>query len=270
MIRDAMTLYKALEPSEVLETEDIRGENQARLVSLNDEIFEKVNDFDEEKEAKKSETIQDIYTHIIPGLVMLLRSAMRCRSHQYSQESDIDALQEIVKLQDLIINLCEKARKWNAKPNTERPITGSTSQKILPYTKDMRKAFGNELERRERFQRQRSYDEAFAESHRRRQERLDSQKQLNARKRAEQRIRILDSLAQHPSPWRRKYDANQPIRNASQAMQNEAPMAPMAPMSNDDQFQQSGPSMPSDQWTDAENLELITQLTRRDLRYFPG
>ncbi|KAL8823355.1 MAG: hypothetical protein Q9191_005934 [Dirinaria sp. TL-2023a] len=259
-IKEASTLYSQLGSSEVLEAENIRGEEEARLITLSDEIYETVDGLSESSSgSKKSQMIQDIYAYAIPNMVFFLRAALKCRNTQYSQGSDLAALREVIKIQDMILDLCQKARQWKAKPLTDRPITGSTSQKIGPYMRDLRKTFGEELERRERAVRQQSYDEAFAESHRRRDQLRERQKALNARKSAEQRIKQMEELRNRPSPW----------RSHTQPMQNEAPMAQMMPPPAPDS-QVQGLGNEAAQWTTAENLELITQLTRREIRYLPA
>ena len=262
-IQGAITLYKQLGSSEALEPEDIQSEEETLTTAI-DEIYEAVDalsEFNAGTTAKKqSQTIQDIYAYAIPSLVFLLRAALTCRNHQFSQDDDIVALGEIIKIQDMIRELCLKARQWKAKPITDRPIMGSTSQKIGPYMRDLRKAFGDELERRERAIRQQSYNEAFAESHKRREERLSLAKQVNERNRAKQRVKIMEQYTR--TPWQSRVTVPQP-------MQNEAPMAQMMPPAPNTQIQGGGSVTGPVEWTEAENMELITQLTHRDIRYLP-
>ena len=260
-IKEAIALYKSLRSPELLEPEDIKREKERRLIAMIEQIYETVDGVSESGSgANKSQMIQDIYAYAIPSMVFLLEAAMKCRNDQYSQSSDVPALQEVIKIQDMILDLCQKARQWKAKPITDRPITGSTSQKIGPYMRDLRKAFGNELERRERSAQQQSYDQKLAESHRRQTQLRERQKALNARKAAEQRTRHMEELRRKPPPWRSHATIPSPY-------QNEAPMAQMMPPAPNSQIDLASEPAP---WTPAENVELIMLLTRREIRYLPG
>ena len=254
-IKDTVTLYKQLDSLLKSGSSDEDVQNiEERLSVANQEILEDIENISEANAgSKKGEMIQDIYAHAIPTMVFGLKAAMECRKDQYSREDDITNLQEIIRNQDLLLHLCHEARQWKAKPLTDRPITNSTSQKIGPYLRDVRKAFQQELESRERAMRQQSNDDAIAQSHERRRERLERQKQLNARKRAEQRIKIMRNLEQNPTPYRSRTQPSQAFPGLSTFPRH-----------------QRSPSMTADQWTAEQNLELVSQLMRQDIRYLPG
>ena len=98
---------------------------------------------------KRCEVIQDIYAHGIPELVFLLNEIFLC----YFSTSSIrdSALRKIQWAVDrLVLNLCRKAVRWIAKPNTKRPIIRFTRQAIFPNMQHVRKIIANELRERER------------------------------------------------------------------------------------------------------------------------
>jgi len=254
-IKDATSLYRQLE-SQVesgMSDDDIQN-SEERLANANQEIFEEVEGLSEEDAGNEnSEVIQDIYAHAMPNMVYWLKAALSCRSDQYSQEEDVTSLQEVIRLQDLILHLCLTARQWKAKPLTDRPITNSTAQKINPYLRDIRKAFQQELEGRERAVRQQSNDNALARSHAQRRERLERQKMLNGLKKAEQRNKIISNLRQKPSPYRTGFLPSQHF-----------PVVPSQP------YYPRTASIPSSQWTEEQDKELVYQLMRANTKYLPG
>ena len=94
---------------------------------------------------KKSQMIRDIYARAIPALVFLLESAFSFYALHPKGLRRYEALQDIVRLQDMIISLSMKAKIWKAKPNTDKPIIKQTKGTILPYTREMKKVFEMEL-----------------------------------------------------------------------------------------------------------------------------
>ena len=260
LIKEATALYNRLEPSEMpnISVEDIHS-TEERLTITNGQIFEEVQELSEEKAGdKKSEIIQDIYAHAIPNLVFWLRAGMKCRTEQYRRVDDIGNLKEIVRNQDLILELCEKARRWKAKPLTDRPITNTTSNSIKPYLRDIRKTFNMELEKRERLVRHQSNELALAESHERRLELQKRQKQFNDHKKAAQRQKILQNLREKPSPYRRRDNPSQsyPIMSSFSYPQSSYP--------------QTRQTATTEEWTDEQNHELVAQLMRPDIGHLPG
>ena len=94
---------------------------------------------------KKSQMIRDIYARAIPGLVLLLESAISFHALHPKGLRRYEALQDVVRLQDVIICLSIKAKMWRARPNTDKPIIKPTKGTILPYTRGMKKVFETEL-----------------------------------------------------------------------------------------------------------------------------
>ncbi|KAL8736726.1 MAG: hypothetical protein Q9166_000092 [cf. Caloplaca sp. 2 TL-2023] len=96
-------------------------------------------------QGEESETIQDIYAHAVPSLVLLLRKALKARSRQLSDRKNTTALEEIIHLQDVLITLCQKAQGWKAKPITDRPII-RPNDTINAHVGRMRSAFSKVLD----------------------------------------------------------------------------------------------------------------------------
>lgn len=94
---------------------------------------------------KKSQMIRDIYARAVPALVLLLESAISFHALHPKGLRRYEALQDIVRLQEVIICLSLKAKTWRARPNTDKPIIKPTKGTILPYTRGMKKVFETEL-----------------------------------------------------------------------------------------------------------------------------
>ncbi|MCJ1412126.1 hypothetical protein MMC19_006218 [Ptychographa xylographoides] len=95
---------------------------------------------------KNPELITDIYAHAIPSLVFLVEHALKVRSPRYSATDDTQSLQEVIRVQQLVIALGTAVRAWKAtKPNIEIPIIRPTSRVILPRMRALCRAFRTEL-----------------------------------------------------------------------------------------------------------------------------
>lgn len=257
LIKDAISIYEQVHSRlESGITDDDLQYSEERLAAINQQVFEIAEDFSEESAgAKRGEMAQDIYAHAIPNMVYWLRAALRSRTEFYQHEDDITYLQEVIRMQDLLVITCEKVKQWKVKVPTDRPITNSTLQLIAPYLRDLRKAFQEQLEHRERLLRNQSNEDALAQSHQRRKERLERQKQLNQRKRADQRTKIMNSLRNNPTPYRKRPNAPNP----SQAYPGVATFN-----------YQPSPSMIIDSWSTEQDTELINQLLRDNIKYLQG
>ena len=99
---------------------------------------------------KKSQMVRDIYARAIPALVFLLESAFSFHALHPKGLRRYEALQDIVRVQEVIICLSMKAKMWKARPNTDKPIIKPTKGKILPYTREMKKVFEIELKEQKR------------------------------------------------------------------------------------------------------------------------
>ena len=119
------------------------------LITIEDRI--KHDNISEAKAfSKKSQMIRDIYACAIPALVFLLESALSFHALHPKGLRRYEALQDIVRLQEMIIALSMKAKIWKAKPHTDKPIIKPTTGTILPYTREMRKVLEMELKEQKR------------------------------------------------------------------------------------------------------------------------
>ena len=134
------------------------------------EVERQVELIDEDQAGnKKCEMVQDIYAHAIPELVFMLDKALYAREADCSLSDHVKGLKEIIRLQDVVIQLCEKARDWTVDPIMDRPIKKSTTQKIFPCLRSMRQTLQKELDDRQKNILRRK-DEAAAELERERME----------------------------------------------------------------------------------------------------
>ena len=134
------------------------------------ELAHQVELIDEDRAGTKAcAMIQDIYAHAIPELIFMLDHALDVREADCSLSDNVKGLKEIIRLQDIVIHLCEKARDWTKDPTTDRPIKKSTTQKIFPYLRSMQQTLREELSNRRR-EILRKKDEAAAEAERSRVE----------------------------------------------------------------------------------------------------
>ena len=99
---------------------------------------------------KKSQMVRDIYARAIPALVFLLESAFSFHALHPKGLRRYEALQDIVRVQEVIICLSMKAKMWKARPNIDKPIIKPTNGTILPYTREMKKVFEIELKEQKR------------------------------------------------------------------------------------------------------------------------
>ena len=152
-VREARRSYKQLWPSRAGDHDSRDGINAQLSKSLN-AIEDRIGRLSAETAATEaSEVIRDIYARAIPAMVFLLQSALESRIYHSIEPCDLETLnsiviglEEIIRLQEMAILLCETARKWEAKPVlTSQPIVKPTSQKILPNLRHMRDAFSKQL-----------------------------------------------------------------------------------------------------------------------------
>ncbi|KAI4118892.1 MAG: hypothetical protein LQ345_001127 [Seirophora villosa] len=99
---------------------DEPAERQQKIVKGIAKSINKLSEID--SKGNKSDLIHDIYVHAIPQLVELLDKALEARSVQLSRKRNISALEEIIRIQDTLASLCEKALQWRAKLSTIGPL----------------------------------------------------------------------------------------------------------------------------------------------------
>lgn len=263
-IRNMITLVKKVKGiyrdlQQYQETDHDGGDDlHEQLIEGLDNIGREIKRVSEKKAGnQKAEIIQDIYAHAIPHLVKLLEVALQCRTKDYSKSHDTDALQEIIALQDDILELCHKARKWEAKPLTTRPIIRPTSHKILPYLRDVRTAFQTELEERE--------------EGRNREVELKKQKKATLKRRKEydeeKRRREEESQRRREEIWREiveQLDQNEGT-SADRGRSNQ--LSEDSSILGTPRFRQS---FTFNHWTQEQDLELLRRLQWKALRRLPG
>ena len=252
LISEVKTTYESLLPYQGLDHDGMDGLQRQLIEGLQD-ITDSIAEISETAtQPKRQETIQDIYAHAIPDLVNLLRVALLCRTCDYSQEHDVDALREIIGLQRSILDLCEKATRWKRKPLTERPIISSTKNNIFPYLRRVNKAFETKLDDRVRLRALKEQDEFLRKLRKKRHEQDLQQKEKQKREREESRKRITEDLAsQRPLVDRSRNTqyGNNSIRSS---------------------VEHSRRHFSPDLWTAVEAHELLVQLQRKGYRNLPG
>ena len=157
-VREARVLYEQLLPYKGIDHDSVDGLND-QLEERLDAIEDQIRKLSEKSAAtKSSQMIRDIDARAIPAMVYILHSALTSRVYNSDEPCDLKtlngiviSLKEILRLQDMTILLCEKARLWNAKPvPTSQPIIKPTTQKMYPKLKVMRKAFAKKLSEQKR------------------------------------------------------------------------------------------------------------------------
>lgn len=233
---------------------DANQDLQLQLEKILAGISEEVTNIDEPASEKEASVVKrDIYAHAIPTLVLMLSSALRCRTPDYGNLDDTEALRAIISIQDIVWRLCEKAGKWKAKPNSETPIVNSTRQKIRPNLRKLREVFQAELNRRERSAMHTARERKIAVAHERLFDKMIKEREDKERKRKEKATLIKEDLDRTKKLLGLRKSLPSQDRDGSEH-ENENPNNPSS----------------SDQWTDDQNLELIVQLQNPDSRHLPG
>ena len=145
-IKEAISLYKQLKDLENASASTPEPLlNQLQLET--DKIEEHIEDIAEHKEPKKrSKIIRDIFVYAVPAMIFLLESALVLRVSQRRGLQKYSALEEIVRIQEIMLKLCIKANAWKAKPSTDQPIIKPTKSVMYPYIRDMKyKVFDKQL-----------------------------------------------------------------------------------------------------------------------------
>jgi hypothetical protein len=151
-IKEARTLYERLAHYKKMDQEPPDG-TWKTLQWCVDAIEEQTKHDDISEAAaypKQSEMIRDIYARAIPALVYLLSSSFTFYGLHPRGLRRFEALREIVRVQEIILLLCDKAKSWKAKPNTHYPIIKPTRSVIFPYTRHMNGIFKTELAQQRR------------------------------------------------------------------------------------------------------------------------
>ena len=254
LMQDVESFYKGISSStgSAADTETVEHKLQSLLENLEEMIDGLSESNGPEDDRLKSLLIQDVYAHAIPAMVFMFRAALRCRTETYSEPNDTETLKEIVWIQELIIRLCVKARRWKAVPLTKRPIMGPVAKKILPYMRDLKeRCFGRELYSRENCAKQKYEEQRFLESHKKMQEQKELKKQKHMRNVEDRRREIYGQFQPKPKGIGSRPQQSTPL--------NDAP-----------QFHKRSHSNASTQWTKKQNVDLVDQLRDAKTRHLPG
>lgn len=113
----------------------LRGGIDLELRKLN-KLISQIDEFEAGK--MKSKMIRDIYAHGIPELVFLLNEVFLCYLSTLSIRAS--GLKTCLRVHGMVLDLCQKALQWHAKPETDRPIKRPTRQ-MFPILRNIQKVF---------------------------------------------------------------------------------------------------------------------------------
>lgn len=267
-IRDLV--HDVKEASEVYEQlSSFRGIEHDSIVELNllkeflDAIDLKITDLSEERAATNgSKMIRDIYKCAIPAVVFLLQSALQTRLYHSDAPCDLEklssivtSLEEIIRLQEMAMELCDKAGTWKSKPvPTSRPIIWPTTRKMYPNLRLVQGAFFKILLEQKR---NKKIKENALKTAQKQEELLRSSQQVS------QEAARINDIRNRKLRESIEKEAEK-LRNAKtsyrQSRANE-----MQPRIQSQQV--NGRIESSDHWTEDEDIELYIQLKRG---YDPG
>ena len=241
-IKEARTLYERLAHFAKLEQDQPDGLYEQLQESL-DAIEEQIRHDDISEEAahpKRSEMIRDIYARAIPALVLLVEASFSFHGFHSKGLRRYEALQEIVRLQEMIMLLCMKAKIWKATPNTDNPIKKPTTGIIFPYTRGMKKVFMVELDQQRRSWKIKQNALKTAKSEEERIEQSQRQREESTSERGHRNGKILESI-------QREREILRSSRNniGKPAVQS---------------TQENGYHRSNTKWTEEEERELLSQL----------
>ena len=152
-VKEARELYEQLLTLKGIDHDSVVELNNLLKTSL-DAIDGHINGLSEKRAATTgSKMIRDIYACAIPAMVFLLQSALATRKYHSDEPCDlrtlnciVEGLEEIIRLQTMAMELCEKAGTWKAKPvSTSRPVIWPTTRKMFPNLRLMQGTFSKHL-----------------------------------------------------------------------------------------------------------------------------
>ena len=241
-IKEARTLYERLSPYKKVDQDQPDGLYEQLQRSL-DAIEEQIEHDDTSEAAayiKRSKMIRDIYACAIPALVFLLDSSFSFHGLHSQGLRRFEALLEIVRLQEMIVLLCMKAKILKANPNTDKPIKKPTTSIIFPYTRGMKKIFKIELEQQKRKWKIKQNALKTAKSEEERIEQSQWQREESTSEKGHRNGRIFESIQREREILRSS--RNRIGKPAVQSMQT------------------NGHHRSNTKWTEEEEKELMTQL----------
>lgn len=248
-IRRAKSTYKQLASLDETDKDSVVTLEK----QLHDEleaIEEQVEDIAEANAGKKkSGMIRDIFAHAIPAMIFLLEAALSLRTSQPRGLHRFSALQEVVRLQGMVLRLCIKAKAWKTKPITGHPIKKPTVSVIYPYIRDMREGvFATELKSLKRVEK---VKQNALKTKEREQEHLQREAATLSQQATQ---RCLDSPTELG-----KHIAEEKERLLNRRKWRVIPIIENAPVLNDQTVKQRKTAKPHE-WTNEQVIELTVQL----------
>ena len=241
-IKEARTLYERLSHYKKMDQEppDRTWEKLQCSVDVIDEQIRHDDISEAAAYTKRSEMIRDIYARAIPGLVYLLSSSFTFHGLHPHGLRRFEALREIVRIQEIILLLCVKAKSWKAKPNTDDPIIKPTRTVIFPNTRHMNEIFKNELAQQRRKWKMKQNALKTAKSEEEGIEQSQRQREESTSEKGHRRGRIFEDVQRQREIFR-----SSRIQIGKLALQS---------------AQNSDHRRSNAMWTEEEEKELITQL----------
>ncbi|KAL8701226.1 MAG: hypothetical protein Q9201_005024 [Fulgogasparrea decipioides] len=218
-IKSACRLYRSTLTDDELspvETQQVNSRLKEVLASLRHSI----GDLSESScEGQEEKIITDLYAHAVREMVGLLQMALQARSAELRETDNVIALEEIIGIQDDLVILCTKARRWKAEPTSKRPIKRSTKL-IRPLAVALRCAFSDELRDRQRDMKRRANQAESMQAHERNTQRAQQKQEKSQRKIEALHQQIYENATQHAellyrvprvTQSRRKENVQQPV-----------------------------------------------------------
>ncbi|KAL8738599.1 MAG: hypothetical protein Q9181_000650 [Wetmoreana brouardii] len=219
-IKSARRLYESTLADDQLSPVETQQVN-SRLPEVLASLRHSINDLSESScEGQEEEIITDLYAHAVGNMVDLLRMALKARSAELRERDNVISLEEIIHIQDDLLVLCTKARGWQAKPTSTRPIKRPT-RTIRPLTEAMRHAFYKELRKRQKRLRRRANQVESMQARERNTQRAQQEEEKSRRKIEALHQQIYENATQHAELLYRVPRITQPRRkeNIQQPME---------------------------------------------------
>ena len=190
-IKKVQRLYKRIASNDGNAHDAAHAKHQ--LTECLEGIEDMINRLPREKPADNArEMVRDAYIDVIPEFIVLLSRAMERHVRKSSKSAyNLEGIMEVVRVQRLVLRLCDEVFAWNVKPVTDNPIIRNIKLKVYPCLKSMNKNFQVQLEAKE-LQQARRQDRAKAAAGKERREPLKEQEQEEVESRIE--TRWADSL----------------------------------------------------------------------------
>ena len=257
-IKRARVQHKALGKGKI--NEDAQNEAVKHLDQVLGEIERQINDIKEsdisengnsKAQGKGPETIRDIYLRGVPDMIYLLRAAIDYHFIEDHNGYKYKSIQQVIRIQDMTIRLCNTAALWKAKPAIPEGmhIVKPIKSVVFPRLRDdVRKAFANEMQRLFVMERKKQN----LEKRRTQPTQSSPSAQEEAELEAEQRAEVLHRMAEDIKQTQEEHRA----KILAQTPQTHEPRS----VSLQPRYSSHQPEQYDVLWTRDEEFELIIQL----------